>query len=107
MRNGFKPGNGAVNVVKIVEQKSMDELLVMPTLEEELLIENKAREILASDDHKDIARLAVALMKQNWAQGQVLIESFERIHVLEAKLICATHRVEQPKKNPWWKIWTN
>ena len=85
MRNGFKPGNGAVNVVKIVEQKSMDELLVMPTL----------------------ARLAVALMKQNWAQGQVLIESFERIHVLEAKLICATHRVEQPKKNPWWKIWTN
>lgn len=84
----------------------MDELLVKPTLEEELLIEKKAREILSSDNHEDIARLAVALMKQTWAQGQVLTHAFDKIHRLEAKIVCINNRVEQPKK-PWWKIWTN
>jgi len=75
----------------------MDELLVKPTLEEELLIETKAREILSSDDHEDTARLAVALMKQNWAQGQVLIEAFGRIQALQAKIVCMETPVKQKK----------
>ena len=84
----------------------MDELLVQPSLEDELYIENKAREIMASDDHADTARLAVALMKQNYAQGQVLYDCFGKIHALEAKLICKQNVVTQPKP-PWWKFWTS
>lgn len=80
----------------------MDELLVQPSLEDELLIESKAREIMASDDLDDTARLAVALLKQNWAQGQVLLQAFDRIHRLEAKIVCMVNKVEQPKKS-WWR----
>tara|TARA_R100000458_G_scaffold52454_1_gene53983 strand:- start:946 stop:1200 length:255 start_codon:yes stop_codon:yes gene_type:complete len=83
----------------------MDELLVQPSLEDELYIENKAREIMASDDHADTARLAVALMKQNYAQGRVLYDCFEKIHALEAKIICMKNPVRQPKK-AWWMFWT-
>ena len=81
----------------------MDELIVKPSLEDELYIESKAREIMASDDHADTARLAVALMKQNYAQGQILYECFEKIQLLQAKIVCLEHPVKQPKK-PWWNF---
>ena len=102
----MKLGNGEGSAVNTVEKKSMDELLVKPSLEDELYIENKAREIMASDDHEDTARLAVALMKQNYAQGQVLRHCFDKIHALEAKLICLKNPVKQPER-PWWKFWTS
>ena len=79
----------------------MDELVVQPSLEDELLIEKKAREIMASDDLADTARLAVALMKQNYAQNQVLVECFGKIQALQAKIICLENPVKQ-KKKPWW-----
>ena len=44
----MKLGNGEGSAVNTVEKKSMDELLVKPSLEDELYIENKAREIMAT-----------------------------------------------------------
>ena len=82
----------------------MDELLVKPSLEQELEIEKKSREIMEIEDRKELAELAVALLKQNWAQGEVLTASFERIHLLEARIICINNPVKKAKK-PWWAFW--
>ena len=84
----------------------MDELLVRPSLEQELEIERKSREILEMDDNKELADLAIALLKQNWAQGEVLTASFSRIHLLEARIICMNNPIKRQKSSRWM-FWTN
>ena len=84
----------------------MDELLVRPSLEQELEIERRVRDILEMDDKKELADLAVALLKQNWAQNEVLTSCFDKIHLLEARIICMNNPVKK-QKSPWWMFWTN
>tara|TARA_R100001594_G_scaffold131542_1_gene171249 strand:- start:226 stop:474 length:249 start_codon:yes stop_codon:yes gene_type:complete len=63
-------------------------LIIEPSLEEELELEKDSRAVLEDQDHKSIAQLCSALVKQTWYQQKLLKQSVERICELEAKIAC-------------------
>tara|TARA_R100000742_G_C4261434_1_gene79223 strand:- start:688 stop:936 length:249 start_codon:yes stop_codon:yes gene_type:complete len=63
-------------------------LIIEPSLEEELELEKDSRAVLEDQDHKSIAQLCSALVKQTWYQKKLLKQSVERICELEAKIAC-------------------
>ena len=80
-----------------------DWMVVVPTLEQELELEKQAMCIREDDNHKEIAELCAQLTKQTWYQQQIIKQSTAQIAMLEAKLVCMEHPVNQPKR-PWWRI---
>ena len=67
-----------------------------PTLEEELSMEKEIRQIQSSDDIERIKRYTEALTRQNHEQSRFIAGCLQEIHVLKAKLACAT-----PVKKNW------
>jgi hypothetical protein len=61
-----------------------------PTLEEELSMEKEIRQIQASDDIERIKLYTEALTRQNHEQSRFIAGCLQEIHVLKAKLACAT-----------------
>ena len=69
-----------------------------PTLEEELSMEKEIRQLQASDDIERIKLYTEALTRQNHEQSRFIAGCLQEIHVLKAKLACAT-----PVKKNWIK----
>ena len=67
-----------------------------PTLEEELSMEKEIRQIQSSDDIERIKRYTEALTRQNHEQSRFIAGCLQEIHVLKAKLACATPVVKKP-----------
>jgi len=67
-----------------------------PTLEEELSMEKEIRQLQASDDIERIKLYTEALTRQNHEQSRFIAGCLQEIHVLKAKLACAT-----PVKKNW------
>ena len=67
-----------------------------PTLEEELSMEKEIRQMQSSDDIERIKRYTEALTRQNQEQSRFIAGCLQEIHVLKAKLACAT-----PVKKNW------
>ena len=67
-----------------------------PTLEEELSMEKEIRQIKSSDDIERIKLYTEALTRQNHEQSRFIAGCLQEIHVLKAKLACAT-----PVKKNW------
>jgi len=67
-----------------------------PTLEEELSMEKEIRQLQASDDIERIKLYTEALTRQNHEQSRFIAGCLQEIHVLKAKLACAT-----PLKKNW------
>jgi len=63
-------------------------LIIEPSLEEELELEKDSRAVLEDQDHKAIALLCSALVKQTWYQQKLIKQSVERICELEAEIAC-------------------
>ena len=61
-----------------------------PTLEEELSMEKEIRQLQASDDIERIKLYTEALTRQNHEQSRFIAGCLQEIHVLNAKLACAT-----------------
>ena len=61
-----------------------------PTLEEELSMEKEIRQLQASDDIERIKLYTEALTTQNHEQSRFIAGCLQEIHVLKAKLACAT-----------------
>ena len=61
-----------------------------PTLEEELTMEREIRRIQASEDIEEMRRYAEAMTRQNHEQCRFIAGCLQEIHVLKAKLACAT-----------------
>mgnify|MGYP003122752991 FL=1 len=61
-----------------------------PTLEEELSMEKEIRQLQASDDIERIKLYTEALTRQNHEQSRFIAGCLQEIHVLKAKLACAT-----------------
>ena len=69
-----------------------------PTLEEELSMEKEIRQLQASDDIERIKLYTEALTRQNHEKSRFIAGCLQEIHVLKAKLACAT-----PVKKNWIK----
>ena len=67
-----------------------------PTLEEELTMEREIRRIQASEDIEEMRRYAEAMTRQNHEQCRFIAGCLQEIHVLKAKLACATPVVKKP-----------
>ena len=80
----------------------IDWLLVEPTLEEELSLEKESRRILNETDHKAVAEICAALVRQNWYQTQVIKKSIGRVGELEGKLLAIAD--EQKKTRSVWDL---
>tara|TARA_R100001443_G_scaffold9790_4_gene19457 strand:+ start:6542 stop:6820 length:279 start_codon:yes stop_codon:yes gene_type:complete len=65
-------------------------LIKPPTLEEELSIEKELRIVKDSDDIDELKRYAEAITRQNHEQSRFIAGCLNEIHVLKAKLACAT-----------------
>jgi len=72
-------------------------LSLTQTKEEEFRLEMETREILNSEDVKEIRLLCATLYKENWAKDQLLKSCLGRIGELEGLLI-----VNRVKKRPKW-----
>ena len=70
-----------------------------PTLEEELTMEREIRRLHASEDIEEMRRYAEAMTRQNHEQSRFIAGCLQEIHVLKAKLACAT----PVKKKNWIK----
>ena len=55
------------------------------------------RELEKQDPDEGMTKVAVALLKQNVLQGQLIKQCTQRIAELEAKMICDEHKVKQPR----------
>ena len=66
-----------------------------PTLEEELSMEKEIRQLQASDDIERIKLYTEALTRQNHEQSRFIAGCLQEIHVLKAKLACATPVVKK------------
>ena len=67
-----------------------------PTLEEELTMEREIRRLQASEDIEEMRRYAEAITRQNHEQSRFIAGCLQEIHVLKAKLACATPVVKKP-----------
>ena len=67
-----------------------------PTLEEELTMEREIRRLQASEDIEEMRRYAEAMTRQNHEQSRFIAGCLQEIHVLKAKLACATPVVKKP-----------
>ena len=67
-----------------------------PTLEEELTMEREIRRLHASEDIEEMRRYAEAMTRQNHEQSRFIAGCLQEIHVLKAKLACATTVVKKP-----------
>jgi hypothetical protein len=74
------------------------ELISPPTLEEELGMEAELRNIQSSKDVDEIKRYAEAITRQNHEQCRFIAGCLNEIHILKAKLACAS-----PEKKHWIK----
>ena len=72
------------------------ELIQPPSLEEELHMEREIRAIKDSDDIDEIKRYVEAIARQNHEQSRFIAGCLNEIHVLKAKLACATTVVKKP-----------
>ena len=66
-----------------------------PTLEEELTMEREIRRLQASEDIEEMRRYAEAMTRQNHEQSRFIAGCLQEIHVLKAKLACATPVVKK------------
>ena len=73
-----------------------DWLVVDLTLEQQLMIEAGTRELQSQVPDENLTDVAVALLKQNAIQSQMLRQCVEKIAELEAKIICQNNKVKQP-----------
>jgi hypothetical protein len=65
-----------------------DWMIVELTIEEELHLEQTVREIQHCDDPKALAKLCVALTKQQWHQSRLLKQAVGHIASLDATFSC-------------------
>tara|TARA_E500000305_G_scaffold111354_1_gene122970 strand:+ start:782 stop:1072 length:291 start_codon:yes stop_codon:yes gene_type:complete len=61
-----------------------------PTLEEELEVEKDIRELQASTDINELKLYVEAVARCHLEQQKIIARCFDEIHVLKAKLACAT-----------------
>ncbi len=66
----------------------MDWMNAVQSLEEELIMERQCRSILGSKDLKEIQNLCVALLRQNWYQGRLLVQAVDKIAEMDIQLSC-------------------
>ena len=69
------------------ENPLLNRLAIKQTTESELRLELETREILNSEDLKQIRWLCASLYKENWAKDQVIKNCLGRIGELEAQLV--------------------
>jgi hypothetical protein len=77
------------------ENPLLNWLAVKHTTESELRLELETREILNSEDLKQIRWLCASLYKENWAKDQVIKNCLGRIGELEAQLVISHMDREQ------------
>ena len=68
---------------------------INPTLEEELSMETEIRTVNASQDIDYLKRYAEAMTRQTHEQCRFIAGCLQEIHVLKAKLACATPVVKK------------
>lgn len=79
--------------------QSTDWLVVDFSLEEKLLIEQRARHVLCHDNSKEIAKLCAQLIRQTAFQERLLAQATEHIANLES---CAIRQQYRAKRRRWW-----
>ena len=58
---------------------TMDWMIVEPSLEQKLTLECTCRGVLEQTDLEQMQSLCIALVKQNWYQGQLLKQAVSHI----------------------------
>ena len=58
---------------------TMDWMIVEPSLEQKLTLECTCRGVLEQNDLEQMRSLCIALLKQNWYQGQLLKQAVSHI----------------------------
>ena len=61
----------------------MDWMIVEPSLEQKLTLECTCRGVLEQTDLEQMQSLCIALVKQNWYQGQLLKQAVSHIAQLD------------------------
>jgi hypothetical protein len=74
-----------------------DWLVVELSLEQQLMIEAGTRELQNQKPDEEMIDVAVALLKQNMIQSQMIKQCVEKIAELEAKIVCQDNKVRQPR----------
>ena len=62
---------------------TMDWMIVEPSLEQKLTLECTCRGVLEQTDLEQMQSLCIALVKQNWYQGQLLKQAVSHIAQLD------------------------
>lgn len=62
---------------------TMDWMIVEPSLEQKLTLECTCRGVLEQTDLEQMQSLCIALVKQNWYQGQLLSQAVNHIAHLD------------------------
>tara|TARA_Y100001963_G_scaffold155533_1_gene246999 strand:- start:1685 stop:1966 length:282 start_codon:yes stop_codon:yes gene_type:complete len=73
-----------------------DWLIVTLSPEQQFMIEAGTRELQSQGPDDELTEVAVALLKQNAIQSQMIKQCVGKIAELEAKLICQENKVTQP-----------
>ena len=74
-----------------------DWLVVELSLEQQLMIEAGTRELQNQKPDEEMIDVAVALLKQNMIQSQMIKQCVGKIAELEAKIVCQDNKVRQPR----------
>ena len=86
------------------EMAVLVDLLKPPSIEEELSMEKDIRHIQSSNNIEEVKRYSEAITRQNHEQSRFISGCLHEIHVLKAKLACATTPEKRPNKNLLEKI---
>ena len=81
------------------EMAVLVDLLKPPSIEEELSMEKDIRQIQSSNDIEEVKRYSEEITRQNHEQSRFISGCLHEIHVLRAKLACATTQAKRPNKN--------
>jgi len=80
------------------------DLLKPPSIEEELSMEKDIRQIQSSNNLEEVKRYSEAITRQNHEQSRFIAGCLHEIHLLKAKLACATAPVQRSNKTLLEKI---
>jgi len=67
----------------------MDWMIAKQTLEEELVMERQCRSVNETKDFREVQRLCIALIRQNWHQSKLLSQAVGRIAEMDGQSICS------------------
>jgi len=77
-----------------------DDLVAFPSLESELEVEKKVRDLEKCQDIEEIRRYCMALVRENGRQTEFIANCLGKLAELQAVIVCNEYRVKQ-KPESW------